>query len=522
MKQQLSRRDFLKLLSAFPIFHIAHKLGVTELNNDWQPASKQSTQPNIIILLFDALTARNISLYGYPRRTMPNLEKFSERATVYHRHYASSNGTAQSTASFFTGLHPWLHKVHNYYDKITEEALNNNLFKQIKRSNLYHSFVYTDNLQAETLLHQFDSDIDHHLSMGALGEFNYLLHDKLTRRDGSNSIRGLDILMSGNDSERLSGSLVGSVLIKMLRDNHEKTFHNLLDYPRGIGYSANGRVAFTLEKSFDGIKDTLEDLENLEKPYIAYYHMYFPHAPYRPNKKFLDYFKDDGFQPVFKDPHPLLTSIHKQKILFKEMRRYYDEYIANIDFEFGLLIDRLERIGILENSYLIVTSDHGEMFERGLIGHGSPLLYESNIHVPLVIAKPGQRIRKDVFSLTSTVDILPTLLEMTGQPVPKNFEGYEGQVLPEFGENKDDNRFIYSMITFGNSAFSPIQKASFAMFHGDYKLIEYYRYTELERSYELYNLSNDPEELDDLSESKKAIADEMRAILKSRIDYISK
>ena len=78
------------------------------------------------------------------------------------------------------------------------------------------------------------------------------------------------------------------------------------------------------------------------------------------------------------------------------------------------------------------------------------------------------------------------------------------------------------MITFGNSAFSPIQKASFAMFHGDYKLIEYYRYTELERSYELYNLSNDPEELDDLSESKKAIADEMRAILKSRIDYISK
>ena len=374
---------------------------------------------------------------------------------------------------------------------------------------------------ADIILHQFGASIDNLLSAGSLGEFNYLLHDKLTSRDGSNSLRGLDILMFGNDSTRLSGSLVGSVLLKMIRDKHAATLSNLKEYPRGIGYSANGRIAFTLEKSFGGIQDTLKDLENLEKPYIAYYHMYFPHAPYRPNKDFVNYFNNDGFQPIFKEPHPLLTSIYKKKSIFKEMRRYYDEYILNIDFELGLLIEHLESAGILDRSYLVLTSDHGEMFERGLIGHGSPLLYESNVHIPLVISEPGQQVRNDVFSLTSTVDILPTLLEITGHPVSKSLDKFEGQLLPVFGGTVADDRLIYSMNMSENFAFSPLQKASFAIFQGDYKLIEYYGYPELEKSYELYNVIADPEELDDLSESKKATADDMRAILKSKIEAVS-
>ncbi len=520
MKRQLSRRDFIKLLSAFTIFPIAQKLGVTEINNDPLSSANKSEHPNIIILLLDALTARNISLYGYPRHTMPNLEKFSERATVYHRHYASYNGTAQSTASFFTGFYPWLHKVYNYYDILSDKALDNNLYKQLKRSDQYHSFAYTDNLQADMILHNFSSDIDHHLNMGSLGEFNYLLHDLLTRRDGSNSLRGLDILMFGNDSNRLSGSLVGSVLSKILRDNREKDFPDEFPYPRGIGYSANRRVAFTLENSFAGIKETLRDLENLQNPYFAYYHMYFPHAPYHPNEDFYNLFENDGFQPLFKKPHHLLTSIQKKKNILKESRRFYDEYIANIDFEFGLLVDYLEAAGILENSYLIVTSDHGEMFERGWIGHGTRLLYEPNIHIPLIISKPGQQHRKDVFSLTSTVDIVPTLLEISGHTIARNSKDYEGRILPDIGEDSDDDRLVYSMNMAGNSAFSPIQKASFAMFQGDYKLIEYYGYDELERPYELYNLRNDPEELDDLSEGKTATVDEMRATLYSRVESV--
>ena len=51
-------------------------------------------------------------------------------------------------------------------------------------------------------------------------------------------------------------------------------------------------------------------------------------------------------------------------------------------------------------------------------------------------------------------------------------------------------------------------------------MIEYYGYAELEKPYELFDIGNDPEELDDLSISKSTIADEMRAILKSKIDSV--
>ena len=519
MTNPIARRDFIKIMSALPGYIVGHKLGLTEITNDQRSNSmnKSAAQPNIIILLLDALTARNISLYGYARKTMPNLEKFAKRATVYHKHYASCNGTAQSTASFFTGVHPWLHKVYNYYDKIKKEARINNLFEWVSNENNYRSFAYTDNIQADLILHQFGSALKDHLDMGSLGEYNYLLHDRLARRDGANSLKGLDILMFEDDSTRLSGSLVGSVVSKILREIREESQADLFPYPRGIGYSANRRVAFTLEKSFSGIREALETLEQSKNPYLAYYHMFFPHAPYRPNSTFLNCFEDDGFQPIFKKPHPLLASVHRDRKIINGMRRYYDEYIANIDYEFGQLVDYLEGARILNDSYLIVTSDHGEMFERGWIGHGSPLLYESNIHIPLLISKPGQQTRKDVFALTSTVDVVPTLLEMTGQPVADDSKMFEGRVLPDIRNKNFDDHSVYSMIILEGSAFSSIEKASFALFQGEYKLIEYYGYNQMEKPYELYNLHNDPEEMDDLSGSKSSILGEMRAVLKSRL-----
>ena len=60
------------------------------------------------------------------------------------------------------------------------------------------------------------------------------------------------------------------------------------------------------------------------------------------------------------------------------------------------------------------------------------------------------------------------------------------------------------------------------MFKGDYKLIEYVGYPEYEKTHELYNLRDDPEEMDDLSEKNKPIASEMRSTLKSKLASVSK
>jgi len=80
---RISRQDFIKLLAAASLSLI----GAPILAQKPQSASlKSAPPPNILVLVFDALSAANMSLYGYPRNTTPNLERFAENAAVYHRH----------------------------------------------------------------------------------------------------------------------------------------------------------------------------------------------------------------------------------------------------------------------------------------------------------------------------------------------------------------------------------------------------------------------------------------------------
>ena len=79
---------------------------------------------------------------------------------------------------------------------------------------------------------------------------------------------------------------------------------------------------------------------------------------------------------------------------------------------------------------MILTSDHGEMFQKGVSGHSTPLVFEPGVRVPLIISAPGQRQRQDVHALTSTVDLLPSLLQIAGKATPA---WCEGEPLPYLG-----------------------------------------------------------------------------------------
>jgi len=85
MKSRFNRRDFLKLAGALPLGLFTSKLD--------KHFSLQSDKKNVVIVVFDAFSAYNMSLYGYPRETTPNITRLAERATVYHNHYATSNFT---------------------------------------------------------------------------------------------------------------------------------------------------------------------------------------------------------------------------------------------------------------------------------------------------------------------------------------------------------------------------------------------------------------------------------------------
>src|SRR3989304_4147872 len=94
----------------------------------------------------------------------------------------------------------------------------------------------------------------------------------------------------------------------------------------------------------------------------------------------------------------------------------------------------LEGAGVLENTWVLLTSDHGELFERAIWQHTTPVLYQPVIRIPLLIFQPGRTTRLDVHTPTSAVDILPTLRHVTGsEPVSWS----EGLVLPPFSNRED-------------------------------------------------------------------------------------
>jgi len=103
-------------------------------------------------------------------------------------------------------------------------------------------------------------------------------------------------------------------------------------------------------------------------------------------------------------------------------------------------------------------------------------------------------MRKDVYSNTSAVDLLPTISHIAGKPIPS---WSEGKLLPELGGNEDNARSIFAVEAKMNPAFTPLHRSTIAMYKDKYKLIYYTGY-EPEDTFELYDLDADIEEMEDL------------------------
>src|SRR3974377_2024638 len=109
MPPQISRRDFLKLTGLLALVNTGLARAISQVGK----AARTPAQPNVLSVILDALSARHMSLYGYPRETTPNINRFAERATVFNNHYAGGNFTTTGTASLLTGTLPWTHHAFN-------------------------------------------------------------------------------------------------------------------------------------------------------------------------------------------------------------------------------------------------------------------------------------------------------------------------------------------------------------------------------------------------------------------------
>lgn len=503
----ISRRDFLKASLA-----LAGATAFSRASRYVSSAAPSSAEkPNILLFVFDAMSARHLSLYGYPRQTTPSLQKFAERATVYHRHYSAGNFTTPGTASMLTGMYPWTHRAFNYRGMMARTLVERNLFHLV--GNEYARFAFTQNLWADILLDQFAADLEFHPPSHAYSQVVYTLPQSSDiPRDRTMAYYAFQDFLNlrVDDATAFPGSLLlaSADLARALRSG---AAHTSAEYPRGL--PTNHDFAYEHATLLDGISQLIQATLPSVSPYLAYFHLWSPHEPYNARREFVDIFQDE-LQMAAKPRHPLAGGEYPDSHL-RQKRREYDEFIADLDAEFGRVISELESSGSLENTYVVVTSDHGELFERGELGHASALLYASVTHIPLLIRAPEQRTRVDVHSLTSNLDLAPTILRIVGKELPN---WMEGRLLPGFGGSEDASRSIFPMVAKDNAAFRRIDHASFSILKGPYEMFFFTGYPGHEDRFELYNLEQDPDELEDLSKKDITTASHLKAELLEAID----
>jgi arylsulfatase A-like enzyme len=255
--------------------------------------------------------------------------------------------------------------------------------------------------------------------------------------------------------------------------------------------------------------------EHAGERFFLFLHYFDPHWKLRPPREFLDRFApadvdlDHGeFRFLFKhlDPgNPMSTKV------LAEVSGLYDAEVAFTDYSIGLLTDHLRSAGVLDNTIVVVFSDHGEEIgERGAFGHGTHL-HREIVGIPMIVRYPRRIEGGTVVRAPSAItDIPATILDLAGIQSPEQFR-HEGSALFSEPGGQEDPRG--RMRVSASSRWGPKR---FAVTRGDHKLmtagsfqpiaierrsdgsLEEFRTAPVVFAEQLYRVSDDPAERIDL------------------------
>jgi len=441
-----------------------------------------SDLPDIYLITMDALRAEDMSVYGYNLPTTPNLERFAEHSSTFEYFIANANFTAPATTSVETGTLPWSHGVFQL-DGFLRSGERESLPALLRQQGYYTAMV-TSNDRAGPFhhgtLHSYDA-VAYDAPYGALGVGRYL------HFIGTNSETTLASTLLGH----LTASWAG--LDPRLWDHR---------YPS------------LAEPVFDRARALLEHRDTTQ-PVFLWAHILPPHQPYWPpapyDTRFLSAEKLAPYADFSWDSHALPRGMSAS-----ELRTRYDEMVLYADHAVGDFLEWLDRTGRLDRSIVIVSADHGESFEHNWFSHAGPHLYTGLIHIPLLIHLPGQKQGARISYLGQQADLLPTILDLVGGPVPSRTDGVslrpvlQGKPLPQ--------RYVFSMNLEPNRVFDPITKGTVAVLDDEFKYVNY-----LDHHQEaLYRYKSDPVEGHNLINAEPQVATRMRDALSEKLKEVNR
>lgn len=407
----------------------------------------QERHINVLLITIDALRPDHMGCYGYPRNTTPNIDKLAEEGIIFTQAISQAPITSPSVGSLLTGLYPSRHGV----------------IKDV-------------------------SPLNYEITLPVILKNNKYLTTAIINQPNFNKI-----------------------------SNFNRGFINYIDIAELEDKEKNAKTISEIAVKW------LE--KNYNKHFFLWLHYLDPHGPYNPpcpyDKTFLNdrFYREDRFLQVSNFECGSDGGI--PKYLFRDNITNIDYYIAQYDGEIrftdeqiGILLEKLKKLKIFDKTLIVITADHGEaMGEHSQYFVHVNSMYDEFLRVPLIIRLPNGLLKnKKIGFQVRSIDIMPTILDLLEIKI-KNLDGCSLMPLMLGRVNKDPNLIAYSdvideLMRVRIVSIRLMNKWKFIL-HQD--LSQSVNRDSIEiTQLELYDLENDPQELNNLSDSNENLAIELK------------
>lgn len=459
------------------------------------------TYPNILFITTDQQRKDTIGSYGNPLIRTPNLDRLARECIQFERAYCESPICTPSRITMITGKKSSHHGATHHNNSI---RAGERTIAQVLGENGYRThFIGKPHFKSQ--LHQGTEESIADWRAGLYEEWNgpYI------------GFETVEFILGH------SNSLYGHYG-KWLRTEHPDKYHHFkvenmrkLDVTCGQSVYENDIPEELFSSTYvgDRVVGFLESVKDTGRPFYCFASFPDPHWPVMPPAPFFHMYDDikipestpyngeaekDNYPRVFKRVREGGRSGYdggghymKNPGDAEAITRAYWGSVSLIDKNVGRMLDRLEELGLAENTIVVFTADHGEyMGAHGMMAKGG-FLWEEYVNVPFLAKFPGQEPGRKTDALLSHVDIVPTLLDAAG--IENHRISVDG--VSQLGVIRGEAQHIRDCATVMHAGRDPkVNPDQHALITPDWKLV----YHAGDPNGELYDLRNDPHELNNL------------------------
>ncbi len=393
-----------------------------------QAGTKKPTGHNVLFIAVDDMRPE-LGCYGYDYMHTPNIDRLASRGTLFKRAYCQQAVCNPSRASLMTGLRPDSTKVHDLKRHFRLGVPDAVTVAQHFKEHGYHS---------QAISKIYHRGLDDRLSWSvpqmrpeAPTYISEAIHDQIRKTKRELKSQGIATSRGPSKKDPLTGIAIELSSRKYVRV-HGPSWE-APDVPDNA--LCDGKTA-------DRIIELLGEFKKEDKAFFLACGFIKPHLPFVAPKRYFDLYPLRGislptnrFYPTNVPELALHRSLEFRvysdvpdkgpiaELQLRQSLRAYRACVSYVDAQVGKILDELDRLGLRENTVVVLWGDHGwHLGEQNLWGKMTN--FEIATRVPMIISAPGQQhAGAKTDALSEFVDIYPTLCELCQLPVPENLEG---------------------------------------------------------------------------------------------------